>query len=176
MKKTIKFSLTLILALSLFSCKKNQNNDVDNYVTSGTALIKNYDLTISPWQWSYDNLYDRHYYRFYNSSYSSQDLVYGYIMSGSGKQAIPYYTCVESNAWCEQFDLANTLFSGYIELQYTNYVNRTTAPSSDKYFYIVIVPSTIKTANSHVDWTNYDEVKRTFNLGEPIHLHTELKN
>lgn len=169
--------LVIASVSTIIGCAKDGKDGKDGLPgpagQDGNANVKNYSLTVSSWQWTYDNLYERHYYRFYNSS-NSQSLVYGYVMSGSGKQAIPYYNCVTSNAWCRQFDLSNTLFSGYIELQYTNYVNRTNAPTSDNYFYLVIVPPNIRMANPNVDWTNYEEVKKTFNLGEPIHIESSL--
>lgn len=179
MKTTKRILMLLVIAsmTTILGCAKDGKDGLPGPQgpagQNGNANVKNYSLTVSSWQWTYDNLYERHYYRYSNSS-NSQSVVYGYVMSGSGKQAIPYYTCP---SWqCIQFDMATYLFGSppYIEFQYTNYNSKTTAPTSDSYFYLVIVPPTIRMANPNVDWTNYEEVKKTFNLGEPIHIESSL--
>lgn len=128
---------------------------------TGNANVVNYSVTISTNDWIYDNLYERWYFRFTCSDKSTSG-VYSYVMSGSGKQSIPYYSCP---SWqCEQFDMATYLFGtpAYIEFQYTNYTSKTTKPTSDTYIYIVVIPPAIKKPN--VDHRNYSAVKAAYNL------------
>lgn len=171
MKKlfTLLLCLTVFSSLTIFNSCKKETDDDSAYVTKGTTInvIQNYDLTISSWQWSYDNLYERWYYQ-WSCTANSNSLIYAYVMSGAGEQLMPYYTCQSSNAWCKQYDLATNLFQSppYVEFQYTNYNSRTTKPAYDEYFYIIIVPPSVSMAHPNVDWTNYDEVKATFNLTE----------
>jgi hypothetical protein len=162
--------IALILGLTIISCKKGDTGPAGPAGKDGNANVQNYSITISSWQWTYDNTYERLYYRWYNSA-NSQSAVYGYVMSGSGKQSMPYYT--STSAWSEQYDLASNLFSSpaYVEFQFTNYNSRTTAPSYDKYFYLVIIPPAQRKANPNVDYSNYEEVKRVFKLGAPIKLN-----
>jgi len=180
--------IALVLGLTIISCKKGDTGPqgpagpqgatgqqgpqgpTGQQGATGNANVQNYSITISSSQWTYDNLYERLYYRWYNSA-NSQSAVYGYVMSGSGKQSMPYYT--STSAWSEQYDLASKLFSSpaYIEFQFTNYNSRTTAPSYDKYFDLVIIPPTQRKANPNVDYSNYEEVKRVFKLGDPIKLN-----
>lgn len=130
---------------------------------AGNANVQNISITVSSAQWTYDSFYERHYYRYY-TSVNSQSAVYVYVMSGSGKQAIPYYHCP---SWqCVQYDMATYLFGSpaYIEFQFTNYVTNTTAPTGDTFLYLVIIPPAQRKAN--VDHTNYEEVKKAYHLSD----------
>jgi hypothetical protein len=157
--KKILLVLTIILSIVITGCQQN---------STSAGQVQNYDITISPGQWIYSSLYERHYYKYY-SSIPSDALVVTYVMSASGKQAIPYYSCP---TWeCIQFDMANSLFEGYLEFEFTNYSSRTTGPNSDQYFYIVAVPHGKIGEYNDVDFTNFEEVVRELELGEPNHLN-----
>ena len=161
--KQILMASSLLVGLMILSCKK----DDPKYLEEGAQVVQNYDITVQPWEWNYGSLYERHYFTHF-LSVDPNAAVYAYVMSGDGKQAMPYYTC--TSIWCEQFDLVNALYSGYVELQFTNYNVRTDAPTSEEYFYLVVVPPTLLTENPNVNWENYEEVKSIFNLGKPIKL------
>ena len=171
--KTILSTITVISVMmtSIFvfdGCKKPQDgiNGKDGAKgATGNANVQNISVNVTASQWTYDNLYDRLYYRYYNSS-NSQSAVYAYVISGSGEQAMPYYNCPTSNAWCDQYDMATYLFGSppYIEFQYTNYKSKTTAPTTTTNFYLVIIPPAQRKAHPNVDYKNYEEVKKAFNL------------
>lgn len=168
--KTLKRILSLVVIVSMvsiFSCTKEGKQGEQGMSgangTNGSSNVQNFDITLNSWDWTYDNLYQRQYYRYWVSAdYNS--LVVCYVMSGSGKQIMPYYEAITQR----NYDFANVLYqsSPYIEIQYTDYNSPTTAPSSSKNFYLIIVPPTARLANPNVDYTNYEEVKRTFNLKE----------
>lgn len=161
--KQVLIRTSLLISLVLFSCKK----DDPKYLEPGAPVVQNYDITVYPSQWSYNSLYEQHFFQHF-MSVDPNSAIYGYVMSSNGKQAIPYYSC--TSFWCEQFDIANTLYSGYVEFQFTNYNVRTEPPTGEKYFYLVVVPPTLLSKNPNVNWENYEEVKSIFNLGKPIKL------
>ena len=183
MKKTILLVLIAFAIMLTFNqCKKgdtgpagpagvngiNGTNGTDG--ANGNANVLNYDFTVSSSQWTYDNLYERWYFR-YSSSVNSNSAILGYVMSGSGKQAMPYQTC--PSFMCEQYDFATYLFGSppYIEFQYTNLDTRTIKPSNDVYYYLIIIQPSQKKLHPTLNWNNYEEVKKAFNLGEPIKIN-----
>lgn len=127
----------------------------------GAANVENIDITVTPSQWTYDDLYEVWYYR-YNTDKNSNSLVYGYVMSGSGKQAMPYHA--KTSYSDEEYTFATNLFDSpsYIELQYVNLESSTTKPTSDVNFYLIIVPPTGSKAN--VDYSDYNAVMKYYNL------------
>lgn len=165
MKKLTNSFLVMMVIFTLNCCQTPTDND-----TIGAGQVQNYDLTVHNWEWTYDNLYERHTHRFDIANPEYGSAVLAYVMSGSGKQAIPYYTC--PSFMCEQYDMADNLFdsSPFIEFQFTNYISRTTGPNSDEYFYLVIIPPGKMLEHPNLDLTNYEEVRKAFNLGEPVHL------
>lgn len=166
MKTKMILGMIMLFALTFNACKKPKDGETGPQGPAGpagNANVINYSITVSSSQWTYDSFYERHYYRYYTSD-NSQSAVYGYVMSGTGKQAIPYYHCP---SWqCIQYDMATNLFQSppYIEFQFTNYTSSTTPPSSNTYLYLVIVPPAQRLAHPDVDYTNYEEVKKAFNL------------
>lgn len=183
--KKFKITLTLIVILGIqtnIGCSKKDEYQpkgdyqaAGNYVTTGNNnnTVLNFDVTVYSWDWSYDNLYDRHYAQ-YQLWVNGNSAILCYVMSGSGKQGMPYFTSNSTNAWSEQYDFATVLFNNppYIEFQYTNYISRTTAPSSDEYFYIVVVPPSARNSNLDLDWSDYEKVRERFNLDEPIKINS----
>jgi hypothetical protein len=165
MEKVITIFFCLVLFGGLLTISSCNNNDESDYVLQGTPInvVQNYDLTISSSQWTYDDLYDRWYYQL-TCSANPNSAVYVYVMSESVKQAMPYYVCPEFK--CAQYDFATALLASpsYIELQFTNYVSRTSRPAENEYFYLVIVPPTIIMAFPDFDWSNYEKVEATFNI------------
>jgi hypothetical protein len=170
--KKIKTILMLVVIAGIsttISCTKegekgqdglNGINGIDGTNgTDGNANVQNFNITVNTGDWTYDNLYQRQYYQ-YSLTANYNSLVVCYVMSGSGKQIMPYYEAVNQR----NYDFANVLYqsSPYIEFQYTDYTSTTTPPSSSKNFYIVIIPARL--ANPDIDYSNYNEVKRVFNL------------
>lgn len=160
----MKKLLYVLLAVTLFTaCKKDEYQEKGDYVESGESVTQTSDITIESWEWTYDDLYERHYVKHY-VDFGPDDMVMMYVFSGSGKQAMPYYNCVSSGAWCDQYDFATVFYDGYIEIQYTNFNSIEDGPTDDKYFDLVIIPSTLIKENPNVDFKNYEEVKQTFDL------------
>jgi hypothetical protein len=162
MKKTIIIFTVLLVFAATNSCKKDNDS---GYMSNGSNVntVKTYEVFVGISQWTYSNLYERWYYR-YPFSANSNSGIFGYVMSGSGLQAMPYYTC--PSFMCEQYDLANALFESppYIEFQYTNYITKTSSPSEEVEFSLVIIPPAVIIAHPNVNWKNYNEVKSVFNL------------
>lgn len=162
MKKTIIFGMFVLTVLTFGACTKAKDGVPGAQGPAGNANVQNYSITVTPSQWTFDNTYQHWYYRYYTSM-NSESAVLGYVMSGSGKQAIPYYQHDPSSF---QFDMATYLFGTppYIEFQYSNFTSLTTKPSYDTYFYIVSMPPAMIVSHPNVDFKNYVEVKKTFNL------------
>lgn len=157
--------MTMVLAglvLTLSSCKKAEKGEtgpVGPAGTNGAANIKNYSITIHPSDWVYNNTYSEWQYNYYLSE-NSQSAVLGYIMSGNGKQALPYVNTPLNCRYTFATDLFQTL--PYIQFQFTNFATTTTAPTSDQYLYLVVIPPAM--VKQGVNVKNYEEVKSAYNL------------
>ena len=97
----------------------------------------------------------------------------GYIMSGNGKQVLPYvstfYNC--------RYTMASDLFMSpaYIQFQFTNFNSYTTAPTYDEYLYLVVVPPAQRATHPNVNYNSYEDVKKAFNLGAPTKIYSNKK-
>ena len=160
--------IMVIIIVGLSSCKKDDDN---SYVKSGTNInvVQNYDLTIHPYDWSYSSTYSEWHYNFYQPI-NSQSLVMGYIISGNGEQVLPFVSTLYN---C-RYTMATNLFMSpaYIQFQFTNFNSYTTAPTYDEYLYIVVVPPSQRVTHPNVNYNNYDDVKKAFNLGEPKRIYS----
>jgi hypothetical protein len=168
LKKIAKNAVTAVIVVvsvvTLNSCSKPEKGETGpqgSQGAPGNANVINHDITVHPSDWTYSNTYHHWYYKYYTNE-NNQSAVLGYVMSGNGKQAIPYYETTSG----QQYDLANNLYASvpYIEFQYTNFNANTTAPTSDKYFYLVTMPPAMMVAHPNTNWKNYNEVKATLNL------------
>lgn len=174
MKTQIKIMIAVLsMAMAFTNCKKDAgpkgdkgekgeagiNGTDGTNGANGNANVKNYSITIHPSDWSYNSTYSQWQYNYYISE-NFNSAVIAYVMSGNGKQAIPYYEPVSN---C-QFDMANNLFasSPYIKFQYINFASTTTAPSNDQYMYLVVIPPAM--IKPGVNVKNYAEVKAAYNL------------
>jgi len=171
MKKMIQVGLATVLCLTLItsgSCKKAEKGETGPMGATGAtgnagnANVENYSVDIAPADWNYNSLYKRWYFKYYKNI-NSNSAVLAYVMSGSGKQAIPYHEYYPVDV---EFGMATNLFvsSPYIEFQYTNVNAFTTAPTSIKNFYLVVLPPAMIAAHPETDFKNYEEVKATFHL------------
>jgi hypothetical protein len=165
MKKTITTviaGLVLTLGLTFTSCKKAEKGDTGPAGTNGTngnANIENFAITIRPGDWIYSSTYSEWHYNYYISK-NSQSAVLGYIMSGNGKQALPYVSTPSNCRYTMATDLFQT--TPYIQFQFTNFTVATTAPTYDQYLYLVIIPPAFVKPN--VDIKDYNAVKKAYNL------------
>ena len=132
--KTAKIIGVFALACGLLftGCKKEPGPKGDKGDTgaqgpSGTPTIQNISITVQPINWTYSSLYQQWYYN-YPCTSNSQSAVLGYIMSGNGKQVLPY---VDTPGNC-RYTMATDLFktSPYIQFQFTNFTTATVAPVS----------------------------------------------
>lgn len=159
--KPISIISAVLLTAAVFSSCKKDPGPAGPAGPAGNANVIHYSVTVAPWQWSYDAFYSHWDYQ-YSCTADNESAVLMYVMGGNGKQAMPWYNSF-SNV---QYDFATNLFAtpSHIEFQYTNFTSNTTAPTSDEYFYVVIIPPAIRAAHPDLDYSNYEEVKRTFSL------------
>ena len=129
--------------------------------TDGAVNVENLSITVSPSQWTFDATSDIWYYR-YNTDVDINSLVYGYVMSGNGHQALPYLTITDYKS--EQYTFATDLFETppYVELQYSNLDDFSAKPTGDTYFYLIVVPPSSNKSN--LDYSDYDAVMDFYNL------------
>jgi hypothetical protein len=160
--KTGKFLLLMIMLCGILAssgCKK--------YVEQGknNNIIENYTVTVSPSMWTQDGTNERFYYR-YSVTTNAGSVVVAYLSGSSGEQALPYYSTTSSVG--EYYGLATNLSgtSQYIEFQYRNIFTPNSPPSSDKTFYIHILPPGEYAAHPDLDWRDYPAVQREFGLAE----------
>lgn len=163
MKNTMKL-LTAIIAIAItvsVGCKKPKDGATGPQGPAGNANVQNYNITIHPNDWVYDNNYNEWHYNYYITA-NMNSAVLGYIMSGNGEQPLPY---VYTNGNC-RYTMATNLFKTppYVQFQFTNFTTATVAPTYDQYLYLVIMPPAKIKSHPNVNYSNYYEVKRTFNL------------
>ncbi len=162
MKKTIIFGMLSFAMLAFNSCKKDDDN---SYVKTGTNTntIQNTAITVHSSDWVWDNIYNQWYVKYYTTT-NSQSAIYGYVMSGNGKEAMPYYDQVNGTT----MSFAGNLFSSpsYILFEYYNLSTTLARPTSDQYFYLVAIPPAMIAEHPNVNMENYEEVKKTFNITE----------
>jgi hypothetical protein len=169
MKKTIKTMTAVIagaaltLGLSLTSCKKGDTGPAGPAGTNGTngaANIQNYQVTINPNDWTWDNVYKQWYFR-YDVNASSQSAISAYIISGNGAEVMPYY---------HQTNFTTTSFSSYLFSSPTPYIlfkfyngSATLAkPTISESIRLVIIPPSMIKPNVNID--NYADVKAAYSL------------
>jgi len=131
--------------------------------TNGVANVQQIDLTIHPNNWTYSSLYSEWHYDYH----PSPDPAYGtvvlnYIMSGNGKQVMPF---VDTFNNC-RYTFADNLFWSppYIQYQFTNFTTANVAPTYDKYVYLVLIPPARMAEHPNLDVSDYNAVKKAFNL------------
>lgn len=170
--KPIYAIAVLAIIMLTNSCKKDDDTayqPAGNYVTTGTNnnTVKNYDFTLHSWDWSWDNLYRQWYYNQYVNE-DFQSAIYGYVMSGNGEEAMPYYNQVNFTTT----SFANDLFQStpYIKFEYYDGSTTLSSPSSDTYLYLVIIPPSQRLSDPNINYSDYNSVKKAYHLGNPTHL------
>jgi len=151
--KTIKRTvlLTLIASVSLlFSCAKDGKDGLPGPAgPAGNANVQSQTFVVNTWDWSSNSvlLYDPNI---------TQAIV--------NKGAVQVYVQGDPGVWVA---LPLTISGSYIVYDYQlNYVRITTdsQPPTQQTFKVVAIASSARLANPNVDYTNYEEVKATFNL------------
>lgn len=163
MKNLLLFAMaaTMLFAGCAKDGETGPKGDTGAAGTNGVANIQTDDFTIHPNEWSYNGTYQQWYNKHYiTASYGT--VVLAYVMSGNGKQALPYSEYITNT----RVQFADNLFQNpsYIEFQFLNYNSLSTAPTSDKYIYLVLIPPARLAEHPGLDVTNYDEVKAAFHL------------
>ncbi|MCO5269474.1 MAG: hypothetical protein M9897_11350 [Brumimicrobium sp.] len=163
--KYLTMGLLFIGITALVSCKKE---DMSKYVTkdelsqgqvSSDPKIENIDLTIKPYEWTWNSLYKCWEYKYPHSSIY-QGVLVGYVMNGQGKQFMPYYDAQTGVT----YGLADETFSGNIRITYYDGTTSLQKPSYDKYVYLKIIPSAGLKTHPNLDLTNYEEVSKVFKV------------
>lgn len=151
--KTIKRTvlLTLIASVSLlFSCAKDGKDGPPGPAgATGNANVKSQTFVVNTWDWSSNSvlLYD-------------PNITQAIVDNG----AVQVYLQGDPGVW-----IALPLSFSGLEIVYDYQVNfiRITAssqPPTQQTFKVVAIASSARLANPNVDYTNYEEVKATFNL------------
>ncbi|MDP2807414.1 MAG: hypothetical protein Q8O74_04660 [bacterium] len=130
---------------------------------TGNANVINIDLTIHSSDWTWDNLYNQWYYKYYPTiTITSEALVYGYVMSGNGQEAMPYYDQLDYTTMT--FAKGLFLTPPYIIMEYYDGSTTLTKPAYDTYVYLIFVPPAVKKAYTKLDLSNYIEVKKVVSI------------
>jgi len=160
-------SILLLALVGLVACKKEVVGPAGPAGPqgpkgqTGNANVINESKDVFTSQWIYDSSYQQWYYLYYpNTTLPYGTAVMVYVISGNGKQAMPYVETVSN--W--RVTYADNLFKSppYIELQFTNFTSLTTGPSNTLNFYFVFIPPAAKI--SGVDYSDPVQVKRAHNL------------
>ncbi len=151
--KTIKRTLILALMASvslLFSCAKDGKDGLPGPAgPAGNANVKSQTFVVNTWDWSSNSvlLYD-------------PNITQAIVNNG----AVQVYVQGDPGVWMA---LPLTISGSYIVYDYQlNYVRIITdsQPTTLERFKVVAIASSARLANPDVDYTNYEEVKATFNL------------
>jgi hypothetical protein len=164
MKTTFKaiLAVCLLVTAAFTSCKKGDTGPVGPTGAQGTAgssNVTNYSITIHSNNW-YWNSANNQWLFSYNLTADFNSAVYGYVMSGNGKEAMPYIN--PTNFSITTF--ANVLFQTTPSILFEYYDGTTTltAPTSDVYLYLVVIPPAMKKPN--INYSDYKSVKSAYNL------------
>lgn len=137
---------TVVAFLALTSCKKEE------YVKKeDLKKIESIDLTIESSQWQWNSLYKSWEYS-YSHSFINDGVLVGYVMTGQGKQALPYYDA--SNGVTT--GLMDNTYDGKIVVTYYDGSTTLQKPSGQKYVYLKVIPSSQMKPN--VDYSNHQAV------------------
>lgn len=151
---------------TLMGCKKE---DMSKYVTkdelsqgqvSSSPKIENISLTIKSYEWTWNSIYNRWEYK-YSHSFINNGVLVGYVLDG-GEQFLPYYDANTGNTW----GLIDYTFGSPSSIIVTYYDGTTSLqkPSSDTYVYLKVIPSSGLKTHPNLDFTNYKEVSKAFNI------------
>lgn len=143
----------------------NGTNGVDgtNGLDGKDATAKQFELTIKPSEWSWNSTYNTWEAKFYTSNWSNASAVYGYVMTGQGQVALPYYKYSDKTT----ISFSKNLFEAtpYILITYENGTNSIAKPTSNTLIYLVYISgSYARIDNSKVDFSNYNEVKTYYGI------------
>ena len=167
--KYLIFSLLFIGLATLSACKKE---DMSNYVTKDelntkvsseinnvetAPKVEKIDLTIKPYQWTWNTLYKCWEYNYAHSSIHS-DVLVGFVMNGQGKQALPYLSSINGTT----YGLVDESFSGTFRITYYDGTTSLQKPNGDVFIYLRIIPSSGLKPN--VDLSNYTELEEAYGL------------
>lgn len=176
MKTIKKITLLVVIAsiLTIFSCTKEGKEGPAGPAgasgtngTNGNANVKSILLSTSTWYW--DNSFKARYYTWYPS-----ELTYDIASTG----AVFLYQSTSSGAGFIQLPISQPVSASVVESDFFEYgeniieVYIQNSNQSDPisqipiptYYKLVLIPSSARIANPNVDYTNYEEVKTTFNL------------
>lgn len=147
--KIKKLMLCIIVAVSLLSCKKDKKEYVEKGTNANT--VKTFEFTVTSTSWIYDNNLNWHYT--YTGAWETS--LYGavnvYLKSGTAYVGLPLTYSGVTMAY--GFYPA----TGNIEID----LSGTSNPAEEIYRVVIIPPARIR---SDVNYNNYQEVKKAFNL------------
>lgn len=156
MKKILLFSAIAVMALTFNACKKDKYQPKGDYLTAGTNVntVKTYEFTINTVDWVNQGSG--------NYSYAYTGLTAGTNMKG----AINVYVN-NSNYWVALPGTFGTLTLGF---DYTDNglleIWQGGGFTVSQKIRCVIIPPARKNEHPEVNYANYSEVKKAFNLAD----------
>ena len=164
MKKTIFLTFAAVaVILTSNGCKKDDDTKL-NYVATGTNnnTVQTSTFTITAAQWVADSAGLQWGYLYTIPSGSNiSGAVLLYLQDGTNWAALPHV----DYGWTYEFEYDPT--AKIMNVQIADAKASTLIPNpGDKTFRMVTIPPGARKAHPNVNWKNYEEVKKAFNLSE----------
>ena len=160
-KDVITF-IAITLSITFTSCKKGDTGPAGPAGANGVANIQTSNFTTTNSSWSFDpsdNSYNATIgWLAITQSIIDKGTIQVFLGDGSGSQ----WAALPASIGFDQINYSYKL--GQVIISST--LSNGTAPTNPggQQFKIVIIPPSARIANPNVDYKNYQEVKRTFNL------------
>lgn len=170
--KNLKKILSLVLIAStivIYSCSKEAEKGEDGPAgVDGNANVKSILLTATFWNW--DSGSSSRYQTWTGVTDISEDiaatgvvLLYQLNPSGTGYYQLPITAPISSGVVeSDYFEYGIELVQ--IIIQNSNLSDPISQIPTPTYYKLVTMSSTAKLANPYLDYSNYEEVKKVFNL------------
>lgn len=166
MKKLITQTVMASILILLFGCKKEGPAGKDGKDgKDGNANVKSTTITFSNWNWDATNNYEYsdQYWSGITSTIVNSGGVFVYVSTSSGWVALPRVIYPSTSYSESQRIVYNT---GTLRIIVQDSDLTQPAALSAWTIKIVAVESSGFKANPHLNWNNYDEVKKEFQLTE----------
>ncbi|MEY5049994.1 MAG: hypothetical protein RLZZ175_3353 [Bacteroidota bacterium] len=160
----------IALCLTLASCK-GEKGDVGPAGTNGTngtdgnSEVTHDLVTVKTTDWVWDNATNNWTYKYsVPNTPNSLSLVYGYVTTGQGNAALPYIDFNDGSVT----SFFNNLYltNQHILITIGDGSNTFPKPTTNILFTFITLPPAkyIRSDNSELDYTNYESVKKFYNL------------
>lgn len=157
MKIITILTIGLLITGATSSCKKEDMSQYAKKEDVKNTIIENLDITIQPYQWTWNSSYNSWEYS-YSHEFINDGVLVGYTINGQGKQALPFY---DANTGVT-YGLVDATFNNQILVTYYDGTSSLTAPTYEKYVYLKVIPSSQMKEN--VDYTDFEAVAEAHNF------------